>query len=214
MKNAPYQILYEDEEILVVYKQRDVFSIRTKDKKTFSHNLYHYLYLYLKEKGENLFVVHRLDYETSGVMIFAKNKAMKEKLQKCFEERKVERYYEAVIKEKIELGTKHDVLQYLSDGENGTKVQVVDEKTGKDAITHIQAHNYIQIGTALNINIETGRRNQIRIALYSLGYTLLGDKRYSNNENKRMYLNSYALVFPSNLGLKENEFITKPLWLA
>jgi 23S rRNA-/tRNA-specific pseudouridylate synthase len=66
----------------------------------------------------------------------------------------------------------------------------------------------------LNINIETGRRNQIRIALYSLGYTLLGDKRYSNNENKRMYLNSYALVFPSNLGLKENEFITKPLWLA
>jgi 23S rRNA pseudouridine1911/1915/1917 synthase len=214
MKNAPYQILYEDEEILVVYKQRDVFSIRTKDKKTFSHNLYHYLYLYLKEKGENLFVVHRLDYETSGVMIFAKSKAMKEKLQKCFEDRKVERYYEAVIKEKIELGTKHDVLQYLSDGENGTKVQVVDEKTGKDAITHIQAHNYIQIGTALNINIETGRRNQIRIALYSLGYTLLGDKRYSNNENKRMYLNSYALVFPSNLGLKENEFITKPLWLA
>lgn len=214
MKNAPYQILYEDEEILVVYKQRDVFSIRTKDKKTFSHNLYHYLYLYLKEKGENLFVVHRLDYETSGVMIFAKNKAMKEKLQKCFEERKVERYYEAVIKEKIELGTKHYVLQYLSDGENGTKVQVVDEKTGKDAITHIQAHNYIQIGTALNINIETGRRNQIRIAIYSLGYTLLGDKRYSNNENKRMYLNSYALVFPSNLGLKENEFITKPLWLA
>ena len=213
MKQAPYQILYEDEEILVVYKQRDVFSIRTKDKKTFSHNLYHYLYLYLKQKGETLFVVHRLDYETSGVMIFAKNKFMKEKLQHYFEERRVERYYEAVVKEKIPLGKQFDVLQYLSDGENGTKVLVVNPNEGKDAITHIQAKNYINIGTALNINIETGRRNQIRIALHCLGFTLLGDKRYSLDENKRMYLNAYALIFPPDSGLKEREFITTPLWI-
>lgn len=197
----------------MVYKNRNVFSIRTKDKKTFSHNLYHYLYLYLRKKNENLFVVHRLDYETSGVMIFAKNKKMKETLQKCFEERRVVRRYEAVIKEKIELGSVYDVVQYLSDGENGRKVAPVSKEEGKEAITHIKAINYINIGTALDINIETGRRNQIRIALHSLGFTLLGDTRYAFDENKRMYLNSYLLSFPEELKLKERSFSTTPLWI-
>jgi 23S rRNA pseudouridine1911/1915/1917 synthase len=213
MKQAPYILLYEDDEILVVYKNRDVLSIRTNDKKTYSHNLYHYLHLYLEKKKERLFIVHRLDYETSGVMIFAKSEEMKERLQKSFEERRVERCYEAVIKEKIPLGISHDVRMYLLDRGNGSRVNVSDSENGKEAITHIVSQNYIQIGTALKINIETGRRNQIRIALHELGYTLLGDKRYANDVNKRMYLNSYGLVFPDDLGLKVNRFIVEPLWI-
>lgn len=213
MKATPYSIVYEDDEILTVYKNRDVLTIRTKDKKTFSHNLYHYLYLYLQKKGQRPFIVHRLDYETSGLLVFAKSEEMKEKLQKAFEERKVTREYEAVIKEMIPLNENFLVHMYLCDGENGRKVVKTTKEEGKEAITELYSTNYIQIGTALKIKIHTGRRNQIRLAIQELGYTLLGDKRYSSNENKRMYLNSYHLVFPNVIGLKKNEFYMPPLWV-
>ncbi len=213
MKATPYSIVYEDDEILVVYKSRDVFTIRTNDKKTYAHNLYHYLYLYLQKKGERPFIVHRLDYETSGLLVFAKKEAMKEKLQKAFEERKVLREYEAVIKEKIPLHKEYTVKMYLSDGTNGRKVLKTSKEEGKEAITHLSSVNSIQIGTAMKIRIETGRRNQIRIAIHELGFTLLGDKRYSMDENKRMYLNSYHLSFPSELGLLKNDFFITPLWI-
>jgi 23S rRNA pseudouridine1911/1915/1917 synthase len=208
---CPYAILYEDESVLVVYKKRNVFSIRTLDKATFSHNLYHYLKLYLAKKNETLFIVHRLDYETSGVMIFAKNSAIQEKLQGYFEQRKVGRYYEAVVAEKVPLGESKDIRQFLE--EKGSAVFPSDAAHGKEAITHISAKNYIQIGTALSIQIETGRHNQIRLALKEAGYTLLGDKRYAHNEAKRMYLNAYKLAFPTESGLKVTSFETKPLWL-
>jgi len=210
-RKAPYSLLYEDEDILVVYKERDVFSIRTKAKNTFSHNLYHYLREYLLKKGESLFIVHRLDYETSGILIFAKKRNIQILLQKAFEEHQVERLYEAVILERIPLGSKYHVDQYLKDISYRSVICNKDE--GKEAITDILATNYIQIGTALDIRIETGRHNQIRVALASLGFTLLGDKRYSHNENKRLYLNAYSLSFPSSLPLKRFSFSLSPLWL-
>lgn len=210
MKQCPYSILYEDNSILVVYKQRNVFTIRTNDKYTFTHNLYHYLYLYLKKKNENIYIVHRLDYETSGILIFAKNLEMKNYLQSLFEERKVQRYYEAVIKEKIPLNYQKEVRMTLNIKDNG---KVIKDNDGKEAITILQASNYIQIGTALKIEIKTGRKNQIRMAINEEGFTLIGDKRYSNNIDKRMYLNAYHLILPKDDKLKENEFYVKPLWL-
>jgi 23S rRNA pseudouridine1911/1915/1917 synthase len=208
---APYEILYEDDEVIAVYKKRDVFSVATEDKATYTHNLFHYLKGYLAKKNENLFLVHRLDYETSGVMVFAKSPEKQASLKKCFEERRAGRYYEAVVQEKIPLGTKKELRQFIT--EKGSTSFLSDEKTGKEALTTLTASNFIQIGTALAIEIGTGRHNQIRLALHSLNWTLLGDKRYAHNENKRMYLNAYKLVFPANLGLKCSIFETKPLWI-
>lgn len=208
---APYIIIYEDKDILVVYKKRDVLTIRTSDKMTFTHNLYHYLKLYLEKKKENLFIVHRLDYETSGLLIFAKSSIMKEKIQKAFEEHLVIREYEGVIKEKIPLGKRFHVDQYLLDDDS--KVVISDSSLGKEAITDIESINYINIGTAIKINITTGRRNQIRLAIHSLNFTLLGDKRYSSSIEKRMYLNAYHLSFPTDLGLKQSDFFLTPLWI-
>lgn len=210
---APYDILYEDEDVIVVYKKRDVFSVSTTDKATYTHNLFQYLQWYANRKKEKVFVVHRLDYETSGIMIFAKKAKAKENLQKAFEERKVGRYYEAVIKEKIPLNQDFLVKQYIL--EDGIKVSVTPDPTlGKEAITSIHTQNYINIGTALKIKIETGRRNQIRFALLHEGFTLLGDKRLAHDEAKRMYLNAYKLTFPKETGLKKLEFETTPIWIV
>jgi 23S rRNA pseudouridine1911/1915/1917 synthase len=209
---APYVILYEDEDCLYVYKKRDVFSIRTNDKLTYTHNLYHYLYLYLSKKGERPFIIHRLDYETSGVMVFAKSQIVKERLQSLFEEHKVERDYEAVIKEKIPLGKSFDVTNYIK--KDGKHTSLVKENEGGDvAITHIKSSNYINIGTAMRVNIETGRHNQIRLAFSSLGLTLLGDKRFNGDVSKRLYLNAYKLAFPKESLLAKQEVEVDPLWV-
>ncbi|MFA6861173.1 MAG: RNA pseudouridine synthase [Bacilli bacterium] len=208
---APFEVIYEDMDIIAVYKKRNVFSVATEDKKTYTHNLFYYLRSDLKKNHQEVYLVHRLDYETSGVMVFAKNVKTQSLLKKSFEDRTVIREYEAVIKEKLPLHEKHHVVLYLD--EEGMTVKVTDNDHGKDAITDIESINYINIGTALKINIMTGRRNQIRLALQSLNYSLLGDKRYSNCEAKRMYLNCYHLSFPKELGLKQNDFAFIPLWI-
>jgi 23S rRNA pseudouridine1911/1915/1917 synthase len=208
---CPYVFLYEDSDVLVVYKKRDVFSIRTDDKKTITHNLYCYLKEYVQRQKEDLWVVHRLDYETSGVMIFAKNVSVRQRLQSCFEDRSVGRFYEAVVKEEVPAGKSYSIRQYLE--EKGSAVFPGTPATGKEALTEIKAINPTDIGTALAIEIKTGRHNQIRLAIQAAGLSLLGDERYSHNAAKRMYLNCFKLTFPESAGLKQNVFETAPLWL-
>ena len=198
MKRKAYEIIYEDENIIAVNKSREVFSVATDDIKTRRANLLFYLQMYLRKKNEECFIVHRLDYETSGVMVFAKNIRYKTLLQKQFENREVERRYEAVIKEKIPINT---------------QFRFIDEINGKKSITFVKAIDYINIGTALDIKIETGRHNQIRIALKNRNLTLLGDKRFSKDIAKRLYLNSYLLAFKEELELNKNRFEVQPLWI-
>lgn len=205
---CPFEIIYQDEDILTVYKKRDVLSVKSDDPKTFRHNLYYYLKKDVIKKDEELYVLHRLDYETSGILVFPKKKEVHSLLQKAFQNRDVLREYEAVISEKINLHEAYEVHELLTDGK-----KVFSGAEGKEAITSFESMNYIQIGTALKIDIKTGRKNQIRLALHDSGFTLLGDRRYSDSNAKRMYLNHYHLVFPSYCGLKVSDFYMNPLWI-
>lgn len=207
-----FEILYEDRDILVVYKERNLLTIRSEDPKTFSKNLYHYVHDYLVFHHERPFIVHRLDFETSGVLVFAKNPMVKERLQKCFEERTVVRLYEAVVREDVPLGKTIRVKMNVE--QNRNTYRVYRTKEGKEAITLFQAINKIQIGTALKVEILTGRKNQIRLALHEKGLTMIGDTRYAFDKDKRMYLNAYYLLFPEDSGLKKREFFRTPLWIA
>lgn len=205
---APYEIIFEDENVIAVYKKHNVLSVATEDKKTFHHNLQYYIGIYLKKKNEKCYLIHRLDYETSGIMVFAKTLEMKRLFQDAFKNDRIERDYEAVVKENIK--SDFTVLQYLK--EKGKNVVISDKTDGKEAVTDFKAKNRIQIGTVLSIRIHNGRHNQIRIALQEKGLTLIGDKRYSKNEAKRMYLNSFHL-HPLTEELKQYNFYTPPLWL-
>lgn len=212
-KLPPYLIVYEDDQIIVVNKSRDVFTIHTDDKKTYHHNLYYYLSLYLRKKNESLYIVHRLDYETSGLVIFAKTLAVKKVLQNAFVKRKVTRLYEAVVREELNDSYQVGIQQKLLDTGNKVIPVNLDNNEAKVSITKVSYQNKIQIGSVLKVEIETGRRNQIRIALNSLGLTLLGDKRYSKDIAKRMYLNSYYLSFLEECNLKQSTFKLPPLWI-
>ncbi len=208
-----FDIYYEDKDIIVVIKKSGLLSVATdKDDR---HNLYHYVREYLNNKKQKVFIVHRLDKDTSGLVIFAKSIPVKEKLQKCFEEGQVLRHYEAIVEEIIEPGRRMKVDQYLAFDEKSGNVYVTkDTSKGKRAITYLQSDHTNKIGTVLNIDIKTGRRNQIRLACKTLSLTLVGDKKYANNKNRRMFLNEYELEFPTDIGLKKSHFALEPLWLA
>lgn len=208
-----FTLLYEDRDLLAVWKKGGLLTIGTeKDKE---HNLYHYVREYANLHRERIFIVHRLDKDTSGIVLFAKNYPLKEVLQDEFAKHTVKRYYEAVVKEKLPLGWKKKVVQYLSyDPRSGLVRVTKNPKEGKEAITLVTTDRTLPFGTALRIEILTGRQHQIRLALHSLGYTLIGDDKYAHDKNKRMYLNEYELDLPSYLHLKQHRFALAPLWIT
>lgn len=211
-KITNFDIIYEDKDIIVVYKKSGLLSIATDDGDM--HNLYHYVREYANHKKQKIFIVHRLDKSTSGLMIFAKNMEMKKILQSAFEERTVIRKYEAVVKEALPLTYSKKVVQYLAYDHRSGKVYITkNPKNGDEAITYIQAKNNGKLGTSLDIEIKTGRQNQIRIALNSLGLTLIGDKKYAQDNSERMLLNAYLLEFPKSIRMREHHFEIKPFWL-
>lgn len=211
-RNDKFEIIYEDREIIAVYKRSGLLTIATDDGDM--NNLYHYVREYVNKKKEKIFIVHRLDKDTSGIVIFAKSIRIKEMLQKCFEDRKVIRKYEAVVKEDIDIGTSFTVRQYLYVDHRTYKTYITfDKKKGKEAITDFTAIKKNKSGTVLDVSLSTGRQNQIRIALKSKGYTLIGDKKYTDSKESRMMLNEYLLEFPQELPLRCHRFEGKKFWL-
>lgn len=212
-KQQLFDILYQDRDVIAVSKKSGMLTIGTpKDP---DHNLYHYVREYANLHRQKVFIVHRLDKDTSGIVLFAKSYELKEQIQKTFENREVIRRYEAVVREHLPLDVEKKVVQYLFYDKRSGRVFVTDDKKkGLDAITYIRSSNYLDIGTALDIDIETGRQNQIRLALHSLRYTLIGDEKYAHDDSKKMLLNEYHLELPAYLPLKRHVFETKPLWLS
>lgn len=210
-QNNKLDIIYEDKEVIVINKKTNQLTIQT-DKKE-ENTLYHQVRLYLNKKKEKVFIVHRLDKDTSGIIIFAKNVIVKEKLQKEFENREVIRLYEARVKEKLDSNYSKLVKQYLLyNPKCGLSFVTKNKKLGKEAITKVDFDSYYQENTNLKIEIFTGRQNQIRVALKSLNLTLLGDKKYAFDKSNFMHLNAYYLEFKNKI-LKKNIFEITPKFL-
>ena len=152
---------------------------------------------YVKGEDERnwVFIVHRLDRETSGVMIFAKHKRHKEYLQEQFADRSVHRVYHALVQGKPEQkgGTIHEWL--LED--KFLRVKAVNKRNpmAKEAITHWSIEDSDDIATLLMLTIETGRRHQIRVGLANMGYPVVGDEQHGAEGNPigRIALHASAL---------------------
>lgn len=211
-RKLEFPIVYEDSQCLVVYKRERLLTIKTNDPKTFLHNLYHQVYEYLGQHGERPFIVHRLDFETSGLLIFAKKPYVKERLQEALEERNVLRLYECVVRENVPLNETFRIELNLV--ENKNSFRVFQHRNGKQAITLFESRCRLSFGTGMKVQILTGRKNQIRMSCIENGWTLVGDRRYSEDSAKRMYLNCYALEFPQECGLQQRLFSVKPLWIG
>ena len=185
-------IIYEDKNIIVVDKPYGMLTISTLKEK--EKTLYHIVSNYIKKNNKNskIFVVHRLDKDTSGLVVFAKSESIKNKLQNNWD--KVTRKYIAVVDGATK--NKGIIKSYLEE-KNGL---VYSSNKGKLAITEYQKIKSNDKYTMLDINIKTGRKNQIRVHLKETGNPIIGDKKYGNNDNsiKRMALHAYKLEFKLN----------------
>ena len=192
-KELPFQILFEDDNIIVVNKPSGLLTISTDKEK--EKTLYHIVrdYLISKDKRARVFIVHRLDKDTSGIVILAKNEKTKRDLQDNWNDFVKLREYTAVVHGN--LNKKEDkIVEYLME----TKTNLVyktNNKEGKEAITNYKVIKENDEYSLVSINIETGRKNQIRVAFNNLGNPIVGDKKYSNikDNESRLYLHANRL---------------------
>ena len=257
MKKDPIKIIYEDEHIIVVEKAEGVLSVSTSRgmNEVTAHSLLnnymrntagnstfrgrhergrHYggsngRYSGGRENGPRVFIVHRLDRETSGLMVFAKSEEVKRKLQDNWEEAVTHRGYVAVVNSsgRIE-GERNVMVEYLiEEDEKGVERLNFQEgritswlkenrammvyssarnNGGQLAVTDfkILESNPRSRKTLLQLELHTGRKNQIRVHMQEAGCPIWGDKKYfgenpahlaENKKAHRLYLHAYALSF-------------------
>jgi len=188
------EILYEDKYLIIINKPSNLLTISTEKEK--ERTLFHYVYEYLKKKNKNnkVFIVHRLDKDTSGLVLFAKTEDIKYKLQDNWDNTK--RYYYAIVNG-IVTNEKDTIESYLKETKTLLVYSSNDTKNGKLAITQYEKLLNNTKYSLLKINILTGRKNQIRVHLNDIGHSIVGDKKYGikNNPIRRLCLHAYYLEF-------------------
>lgn len=198
-------IIYEDKEIIVVNKQSNLLTISTQKEK--EKTLYHMVSEYVKKQNKNarIFIVHRLDKETSGIVLFSKSEKLKDKLQANWNDIVKLRGYIAIVEGKTP--DKGIIKSYLSEDKNGF-VYLSNKKEGKLSITEYKKINGNDKYSMLDISIKTGRKHQIRVQLNSIGYPIIGDKKYGvkNNPIKRMALHANRLEILNPINNKIMKF--------
>ena len=192
-KVLPFDILFEDNHIIVVNKPSGLLTISTEKEK--EKTLYHIVrdYLISKDKTSRIFIVHRLDKDTSGIVVLAKDEKTKNTLQENWNEYVTLREYVAVVHGTLK--KKEDkIIQNLKETKTNL-VYVTKDKDGKESITNYKVIKETNNYSMLSINIETGRKNQIRVAFASLKHPIVGDKKYGEVKDKetRLYLHANRL---------------------
>lgn len=185
-------IIYEDKNYLVVDKKEGLLTISTSNEnKNNEETLYKIVRKYLNDKKEYAFIVNRIDKETSGLVIFAKNEKLKNALQEDWNNIVKSRKYIAVVSGHISKDGRID--NYLYEDKltfvHSTKIG------GKRAITNYHVIKTNKKYTMLDINIETGRKNQIRVHMSEMNHPIVGDKKYYSKDNslKRLCLHHYEI---------------------
>ena len=203
-------IVYEDNDILVVEKERGILSVATQNER--EKTAYNILKNYLKEKNskDKIFVVHRLDRDTSGVMIFAKSEKAQDILQTTWNDSVKERTYVALVEGNVKKNS-DTIISYLAENKAMITYSTDNEEEGKKAVSHYKVLKRNKNYSLLEVNIETGRKNQIRVHMQDLGHSVVGDKKYGSTKNpiKRLGLHAHTIVFKHPITKEVLSFTSK-----
>lgn len=200
-KFREYTILFEDHDLIVIDKKAGLLSVASEKEKEMT--AYSLLRKHVKKqnKTNKIFIVHRLDRETSGLMLFAKSEEIKNRLQESWNETIIDRTYLAVVEGEPE-DAEGTVTSYLAEGKTFKMYSSPEPGIGQKAITHYSLLKKNMAYSLLKVNLETGRKNQIRIHMQVIGHPVAGDKKYGAKTNpiKRLGLHAQSLSFihPSN----------------
>ena len=184
------EIIYQDSDLIAIHKPAGLLSVGTKQE-----NKQHALAI-LREQLSNrrkratLFPVHRLDRDTSGVLLFATSKEMRESVMKNWH--RSEKVYLAIV-DGIPKESKGTINQGLRLDETIYKMHVGEHPKAKKAITHYEVKESSSTRSLLEVKLETGRQHQIRAHLSWLGHSIIGDERYGTKGDK-MGLHAHKLT--------------------
>ena len=202
----PFPILYEDKELIVIDKPCGLLSEATA--KESQKTAYAIVKKYLTSKNENIFLVHRLDQYTSGILMFVKSKKLYDILTHHWNQYVKTRGYIAIVEGKMSKpsGT---IDNYLTESKT-QNVYITSKQNGKRAITHYRVIRSCPKWSMLEVYLDTGRKNQIRVHLSSLHHPIVGDDKYHSTSNplKRLGLHAHEFMFIHPLTKKEMHFVS------
>ena len=192
ISNLP--IIFENEEFIVINKPSGLLSIASDKEK--GSTAYRMLmdYVQQKDKHNRIYVVHRIDEDTSGVLMVAKNEKIRDLLQDKWNDLVSKRGYYAIVEGQLKekQGT---IKSYLKKNSQNMMYSSKKAGDGQLAITHYKVIAESDKYSLLDVNIDSGRKNQIRVHLGDLGHHVIGDDKYGNPSNpiKRLGLHAYEL---------------------
>ena len=193
-KRSELPIIFEDDYIIAIDKPYGLLSVASdKEKNSTAYRMVSD-YLRAKDKKARIYVVHRLDKETSGVLIFAKNEEIKDSFQDSWNELVLKRGYYAVVEGVMEKKSDR-IINYLKMNNLNLMYVCKPSKDAYKCITEYKVLKENEKNSLLDINIETGRKNQIRVTLGSINHYVLGDDKYGEPANpiNRLCLHAYEL---------------------
>lgn len=205
--------IYEDENVLIVFKPRGIEVVGN------ASDLEHVL---LRE-GVKAIACHRIDVNTEGLVVLAKNKRAEEELLKAFKNHAVQKEYTAWVCG--HMGREQDTLKaYLIKNAAASRVQVFSEekKNSKEIITKYKVLEDLKTSSLLSVEILTGRTHQIRAHLAFIGHAVIGDDKYGNREINKAFSMKYQALTASKLKfnltgflsyLNNKTFKVSPTWL-
>lgn len=208
------KLVYEDDDIIVVEKGYGLLSVGTDSPRKGSvETAYSILRDYVKQKhpSNKIFIVHRLDRDTSGLMVFAKTVEAKEALQHNWSNMVLERKYVALLDGELEKES-GEIRSYLAETVEHEVYSTDEPAEGKLAVTRYRVRRRGKGHTLAEFSLDTGRKNQIRVHARDLGCPITGDKRYGNGSGPlhRLALHAETLRFAHPITRRDMNF-TSPV---
>jgi 23S rRNA pseudouridine1911/1915/1917 synthase len=191
----PLRLVYEDEALLVVDKPPGLLTIATESER--ERTAYRLVQDWMRARGAGrVFIVHRLDRETSGLVVFARSPGVKQALQAQLEARTAERVYVARV-EGLLRSPSGTLTAHLTASAGRQVRPVRDRARGREAITRYRVLGHGHDTTLVELTLVTGRRGQLRAQLAALGHPIVGDRAYSSRRNplRRVCLHATRLGF-------------------
>ncbi len=207
--NRRVKLVYEDDDIIVINKGYGLLSMgNDKIKDGTAYSIIRE-YIKTKDPRNKLFIVHRLDQHTSGLMVFAKSIEAKEALQHNWNNMVLRRQYVCVVEGKV-LQPQGEVRGLLAENSQHIVYVTDDPKVGKPALTRYSVVKSANGYTLLEVELETGRKNQIRVHMKELGHPIVGDRKYGAKTSpiNRLALHAMTLRFVHPITKKLMDFST------
>lgn len=189
-------ILHEDEDIIVIQKEAGLLSIASAKENEMTAYRQLTAHVRIKDPKSRIFVVHRLDRDTSGVMMFAKSERVQQLLQNSWQDAIKERTYVALVEGRLKK-PEGIISSWLKESSTLKMYSSPHPNDGQHAVTHYKMIQSNANFSLLSVELETGRKNQIRVHMQDLGHPIVGDRKYGSKSNviRRMGLHARVLAF-------------------